>query len=104
MYLNKADIICMPGVPVEMKTMFLDEVLPFLKEKYQLNEIIYKDLHFLSIPESDVDVFIRSLKIEDNVQCIINAGNAQVVVKLRGDNKEKVEENKEKDTKGETDD
>ena len=90
--LNKAHIICMPGVPLEMKDMFLKEVLPFVSKTLNLKEKAYIDLHFLSIPESDVDVFIRSLKIEDNVQCIINAGNAQVVVKLRGDNKEKVEE------------
>ena len=55
MHLNKADIICMPGVPVEMKTMFLNEVLPVLKEKFSLKEITYKDLHFLSIPESYID-------------------------------------------------
>ncbi len=90
MYLNKADIICMPGVPVEMKTMFLDEVLPFLKEKYQLNEIIYKDLHFLSIPESDIDAVIRDLKISRETECIINAGSGKVVVKLRGYNNQEI--------------
>lgn len=89
--LNKADIICMPGVPVEMKNMFLHEVLPFITEKLNLKEQSYIDLHFVSIAESDIDVFIRSLNIPKNIQCIINAGKGQVVVKLRGKDKELVE-------------
>lgn len=88
---NNADIICMPGVPAEMKDMFIKEILPFIAEKYSLKEQAYIDLHFLSIPESDIDVFIRSLNIPDKVQCIINAGKGQVVVKLRGADKELVE-------------
>lgn len=89
--LNKADIICMPGVPVEMKNMFLHEVLPFITEKLNLKEQSYIDLHFVSIAESDIDVFIRSLNLPENIQCIINAGKGQVVVKLRGKDKELVE-------------
>lgn len=89
--LNKADIICMPGVPVEMKNMFLNEVLPFITEKLNLKEQSYIDLHFVSIAESDIDVFIRSLNLPENIQCIINAGKGQVVVKLRGKDKELVE-------------
>ena len=90
--LNKADIICMPGVPLEMKDMFIKEVLPFIVGKLGLKEQSYIDLHFLSIAESDIDVFIRSLNISNEVQCIINAGKGQVVVKLRGENKELVED------------
>lgn len=91
MHLNRADIICMPGVPVEMKTMFLDEVLPVLRKKFSLKEIIYKDLHFLSIPESDVDAVIRDLRISSETECIINAGSGKVVVKLRGCNYQEIE-------------
>ena len=90
--LNKADIICMPGVPLEMKDMFIKEVLPFIVGKLGLKEQSYIDLHFLSIAESDIDVFIRSINISNEVQCIINAGKGQVVVKLRGENKELVED------------
>ncbi len=86
MHLNKADIICMPGVPVEMKAMFSDEVIPYLREKYSFKEITYKDMHFLSVPESEVDAVIRSIEISSDTQCIINAGSGKVVVKLRGYN------------------
>lgn len=91
MHLNRADIICMPGVPVEMKTMFLKEVLPVLRDKFSLKEIIYKDLHFLSIPESDVDAVIRELNISSGTECIINAGSGKIVVKLRGYNPQEIE-------------
>lgn len=86
MHLNKADIICMPGVPAEMKAMFSDEVIPYLREKYDFKEITYKDMHFLSVPESEVDAVIRSIEISSDTQCIINAGSGKVVVKLRGYN------------------
>ena len=86
MHLKKADIICMPGVPVEMKAMFSDEVIPYLREKYSFKEITYKDMHFLSVPESEVDAVIRSIEISSDTQCIINAGSGKVVVKLRGYN------------------
>ncbi len=91
MHLNKADIICMPGVPVEMKTMFLNEVLPVLKEKFSLKEITYKDLHFLSIPESYIDTAIRNLQISSDTECIINAGSGKVIVKLRGHNHQEID-------------
>lgn len=91
MHLNRADIICMPGVPVEMKTMFINYVLPVLKEKFSLKEITYKDLHFLSIPESDIDSVIRDLKISSDTECIINAGSGKVVVKLRGYNNQEID-------------
>ena len=32
---NKADIICMPGVPAEMKAMFSDEVIPYLNLNHE---------------------------------------------------------------------
>lgn len=96
MHLNMADIICMPGVPVEMKTMFVDEVLPALKEKFSLKEIIYKDLYFLSIPESDVDAVIRDLKINSETECIINADSGKIAVKLRGYNNQEIETISEK--------
>lgn len=96
MHLNRADIICMPGVPVEMKTMFTDKVLPVLKEKFSLEEIIYKDLHFLSIPESDVDAVIRDLNISSETECIINAGSGKIVVKLRGHNRQEIKSISEK--------
>lgn len=92
MELNRAVIICMPGVPVEMKYMFKDEVMPYLQKRFNLVENIYRDLYFVSIAESELDNVIRKIDIPEDVKCIINAGSGRVIVKLRGKNKVKIEE------------
>lgn len=92
MELNRAVIICMPGVPVEMKYMFKDEVMPYLQKRFNLTENIYRDLYFVAIAESEIDNVIRNIEIPENIRCIINAGSGRVIVKLRGKSKEKIEE------------
>ena len=54
-------------------------------------EITYKDLHFLSIPESYIDTAIRNLQISSDTECIINAGSGKVIVKLRGHNHQEID-------------
>src|SRR5690606_20174832 len=34
-------VICMPGVPRELKPMLTHSVIPYLREKYKLNELIH---------------------------------------------------------------
>lgn len=94
--LNKSQVICMPGVPIEMKDMFLNHIFPELKEKFNLTEIISLDLCFFSLPESDLDNIIRDFKIKNNTSIIINAGKGQVVVKIRGYNQEEINSLKDK--------
>jgi len=48
---NNKFFFVLPGVPVEMKTMMLDFVLPFLKQRND-NIIKRRVLHFSGIPES----------------------------------------------------
>ena len=86
-----AFIISMPGVPSEMKTMFLKSVTPFLEQNYLFQKPYKKEIHFANIPESEVDKKIMGIGIPDNVQCIINAGSGTVVVKLRGQNKTEID-------------
>lgn len=81
---NKATFIAMPGVPYEMKPMFLDYIIPFIKEHFGFEEHIYKDLLFANIPESDIDNALRELNISSNTQVIINASIGRVTIKLRG--------------------
>ena len=56
-----------------------------------MKEITYKDLHFLSIPESYIDTAIRNLQISSDTECIINAGSGKVIVKLRGHNHQEID-------------
>jgi nicotinamide-nucleotide amidase len=46
-------IFCMPGVPNEMKTMFEQSVLPYLKKEYS-GSLYYRDINTTDIPESSL--------------------------------------------------
>ena len=49
-------VIALPGVPFEMKWLFDNEVVPYLRKKFELEEIItYKVLKVAEIGESSVD-------------------------------------------------
>lgn len=45
-------VVAMPGVPYEMKAMLKDAVIPKLKAKYQLPEIIHHMVYTQGLPES----------------------------------------------------
>ncbi|PCJ27396.1 MAG: competence/damage-inducible protein A [Flavobacteriales bacterium] len=45
-------IVAMPGVPYEMKAMVSDTIIPWLKEKYELPEIINQMVYTQGLPES----------------------------------------------------
>jgi nicotinamide-nucleotide amidase len=45
-------IVAMPGVPYEMKAMISDTVIPLLKEKFELPEIINHMVYTQGLPES----------------------------------------------------
>lgn len=49
---SKQIIIAMPGVPFEMKAMVTDTVIPLLKEKYELPEIVHQLVYTQGLPES----------------------------------------------------
>jgi nicotinamide-nucleotide amidase len=45
-------VICLPGVPFEMKHLMEDEVLPRLKERFALREIVHRTMITAGIAES----------------------------------------------------
>ena len=52
--------VSMPGVPFEMKTMMLDEVLPRLQQRFRTTNILHRTLLVIGFPESAL-----ALRIED---------------------------------------
>lgn len=55
-------IICMPGVPRELKAMLSDSVIPYLRDKFDLSDTIhYRVLKICGIGESHVDNTIGDL-------------------------------------------
>jgi nicotinamide-nucleotide amidase len=55
-------IICMPGVPMELKAMLEDSVIPFLQRRFDLQGILrYRVLRVCGTGESRVDALIGDL-------------------------------------------
>lgn len=58
-------IICMPGVPHELKSMLVDSVLPYLKEKFDIQGVVHsRVLKVCGLGESRVDDLIGDLMNE----------------------------------------
>jgi nicotinamide-nucleotide amidase len=57
-------IICMPGVPHELKSMMADSILPYLKKRFNVSgTVTYKVLKVCGIGESAVDDLIGDLMV-----------------------------------------
>ena len=63
---NGAIIICMPGVPHEMRTMWQNEVVPRLRQRLPGEIILSTTLKVLGRGESAVEEMIRSLLASNN--------------------------------------
>ncbi len=80
--MNDAVIIAMPGVPREMKNIFRNEVIPYLKNKN--NQIIRsKTLNFFSIGESSLEMKIKDILDKQlNPTLALLAGTAEVKIRI----------------------
>ncbi len=52
-------IINLPGVPFEMKGLMRDEIIPRLKEKFNQEVIVHRDILVSDIPESDLAILVE---------------------------------------------
>lgn len=58
-------VVCMPGVPRELKPMLTEKVVPWLREKFRLDQLIhYRVLKVCGLGESHVDHAIGDLIAE----------------------------------------
>ena len=58
----RAVVICLPGVPFELKWLFDNEVAPYLRRKFDLTEAIYsRVLKVADLGESSVDDLVGHL-------------------------------------------
>lgn len=83
--------ISMPGIPYEMKPMFENYAINFIKSKFNLPDIFMEDIRFAGLPESDVDEIIREIGIPEHIECIINVSKGEIIVRLRSNEKERIE-------------
>lgn len=86
-------IISLPGVPFEMKWLFDNEVLPYLRKKFGLTQTIhYRVLKVADIGESAVDDRIGQLIADSRnptVGVLAHPGQVDVRITARAETKEK---------------
>ncbi|MGM0601710.1 MAG: competence/damage-inducible protein A [Bacillota bacterium] len=79
---NDKTFYLMPGVPSEMKSMFLKQIYPELK-KTNNNNIFFKEYNFIGIGESTLADKIEKLTIPENAVISYQAGRGEVKLRLK---------------------
>ena len=80
---NSHLLICLPGVPAEMKYLFKHKVVPILNRNYPSNQVIYsKVIHTVGIGESKIDSLISELEMQSNPTVGLSAHPGQVDIRL----------------------
>ncbi|MBI5274099.1 MAG: CinA family nicotinamide mononucleotide deamidase-related protein [Chlamydiales bacterium] len=60
---KKKTMIALPGVPSQMKQIFMDEALPVIKEKFPVSsKLVTQEVHVGLIPENTLDPLMRKLQ------------------------------------------
>jgi len=91
---NSKIVVCVPGVPNEMKPMIETGVIPYLVEKYMAGKfvILSKRIKLTGLPESVIDEKIRDIFIESrNPTVAILAHQTEIEIRLtaKAENREK---------------
>jgi len=85
MWLEKDGVVyvSMPGVPFEMKTMMLDEVLPRLQQRFRTDNILHRTLLVTGFPESALALRIENWenKLPQNIKLAYLPGSG--IIRLR---------------------
>lgn len=76
-------IICLPGVPSEMETILNQSVIPLLRSRYDLREVIRATvLHAAGVGESQVDEWLADLEKQFNPTVGLLAHPGQVDIRI----------------------
>lgn len=94
---NSKIIVCVPGVPAEMKPMMETGVIPYLIEKFGAGKfvILSKRIKLTGLPESLINEKIKDIFIESrNPTVAILAHQTEIEIRLtaKAENREKAEE------------
>ena len=85
-------VFALPGVPVELKWLFDNEVVPYLHKQFSLSEIIvYKVLKVVNMGESNVDDLIGHLiagSSNPTVGVLAHPGQVDVRITAKSENEE----------------
>ncbi|MDA1257848.1 MAG: CinA family nicotinamide mononucleotide deamidase-related protein [Chloroflexi bacterium] len=92
---DRGVIISLPGVPFEMKWLIDNEVLPYIKEKFNVTDVIqYRVLKVADLGESNVDHLIGHLITDDSnpgVGTMAHPGQVDVRIAARASSAQEAE-------------
>ena len=57
--------VALPGVPYEMKQLVMDEVLPRLKQRLQLDTLLHRFIRTVGVPETTLAMLVK--EVEENL-------------------------------------
>lgn len=81
-------VVCMPGVPYEMKAMFEHSVLPWTIERFKTPEIVHRTILTAGLPESilaaKLEEWEGGLPNEIKLAYLPNAGRVRLRLSARG--------------------
>ena len=88
-------VACMPGVPHEMKAMLTERLIPFLRQRFNLQQSIYtRIIHTINIGESEIDHRIDELfRNGENpkIAVLAHLGRSDVKIMAKSDSRERAE-------------
>lgn len=90
-------VICLPGVPRELKYLMNREVIPWLRKRYHLTDqrIVYRVLKTVGIGESRVDQLVGDLMGEGKnpeVGLLASQGEIKIRIAAKADDKQSVDD------------
>jgi nicotinamide-nucleotide amidase len=92
---NRKTYIFMPGVPFEMKSIFTDEALPLIKEKFELPILFNKTVTVFGIGESllaeRINVWEKQLPEQVSLAYLPHPGRIRLRLSIKGENKAQLE-------------
>lgn len=80
--LGRCLFVCLPGVPAEMKAMFIQTVLPQLPEQFDLKADRLVSLRTVGIGESAIQQCLKDIQLPTDVELGFRAALGEVQVKL----------------------
>ncbi|MEZ5027067.1 MAG: competence/damage-inducible protein A [Chitinophagales bacterium] len=87
-------VVSMPGVPYEMQSMISDDVIPYLKEKYQLSFIFHRNILTAGVGETVLaDRLIDFEKNKDErikIAYLPSVGKVRLRLTIKGDNEDEL--------------
>jgi len=76
-------IIALPGVPREMEHLMDHEIIPYLRQRLELNSVIKaRVIHTSGVGESQIDDLIGDLELQDNPTVGLAAHSGRVDVRI----------------------